>query len=72
MQKIPTAQRRAVEKRFPRFAKAVSTARLIGNVPVVTSLDEFVSEDMAFVYACLWLAYSDGVDVSFSAPPNPR
>ena len=73
MQKIPTTQRRAVEKRFSRFVEAVNTARLIGGgVPVQTSLEEFVAEDMALVYACLWLAYSDGVDVTFIAPSKPQ
>ncbi len=71
MQKIPSPHRRVVEKRFPRFANAVNTARLVGGgVPVQTSLDEFVAEDMALVYSCLWLAYSDGVDVTFAAHLN--
>ena len=71
MLKIPAAQGRVVERRFPRFAKAVNTARLLGNVPVLTNLDEFVPEDMAFVYACLWYAYSKHVDVTFVASNPP-
>jgi len=70
MQKIPAAHRRAVEQRFPNFVEAVNAARLAGEVPVTSSLADFVSEDMASVYVCLWYAYSAGVDVTFVADPE--
>jgi hypothetical protein len=71
MQKIPATVRGAVTGRFPAFAEAVGASRRAA-APVATSLDQFDPEDMASVYACLWLAYSDGVDVTFAAPSRPR
>jgi hypothetical protein len=70
MQKIPADHRSVVEKRFPRFVKAVKSARSTHGLPVYTSLSDFVPEDMTSVYACLWYAHSEGVDVTFTAHPK--
>ena len=70
MQPLPRKVRRFVERQAQWFVSALHAAKEEERPYLALTLDEFPEGDMALLYACLWLAYSERVAVLFEAPPE--